>query len=228
MSAFNGFPGELKQFFEQLKNNNNKAWFDDHRQDYASYVLEPARLFVEALGLRLQRIAPDIRAIPKVNQSLFRINRDIRFSADKRPYKTHLGLWFWEGARKRMECSGFYFHVEDNKLMLGTGMHVFPRGLLQVYREAVVDKKSGPRLVKSIGQVSARGYSIGGKHYKRTPRGYDPDHPRADLLLYSGMFATTELQITDASGNPDIVDVAFNHYNNMLPLHDWLKTYISG
>jgi len=227
MTAFEGFPKELLRFFAQLKINNNKAWFDAHRPDYEAFVLEPAKQFVVALGERLQGIAPTVRAIPKVNQSLFRINRDIRFSADKRPYKTHLGLWFCEGTRKRMECSGFYFHVEDKKLMLGTGMHVFPRRYLPIYREAVVDKKSGPDLIKAIEQVSKKGYPVGGKHYKRLPREYGSDHPRADLLLFNGLFASIEMPVADALGNPKIVDMAFNHYRGMLPLHAWLKAYVS-
>ena len=228
MPTFNGFPLELKQFFEQLKKNNNKAWFDAHRQDYDSFVMEPARDFVTVLGEKLRIIAPAVRAIPKVNQSLFRINRDIRFSADKRPYKTHLGLWFWEGDSKRMECSGFYFHLEDNRLMLGTGMHVFPRKHLAVYRDAVADKKSGMQLAASIEQVTKRGYPVGGEHYKRVPRGYEPDHPRAELLLYNGLFASTELPPAEALGSPDIVEAAFGHYSNMLPLHDWLKSNVAG
>lgn len=83
-----------------------------------------------AMGDKLKAISPGIHAIPKVNQSLFRLNRDTRFSKDKTPYKTNLGIWFWEGERKRMECSGFYFYLGEGNLMLGTGIHVFSKGIV--------------------------------------------------------------------------------------------------
>jgi len=110
MSNFKGFPKEFITFFENLKQNNSKDWFEKHRKDYEELVLHPAREFVEEMGKKLRRIAPAIHAIPKINQSLFKISRDVRFSKDKSPYKTTMGICFGEGSRKRMECSGFYFH----------------------------------------------------------------------------------------------------------------------
>jgi uncharacterized protein (TIGR02453 family) len=82
-------------------------------------VKGPSGAFVVSMGAKLKAISPAIKAIPKVNQSLFRVNRDTRFSADKSPYKTNLGIWFWEGEKKRMECPGFYFHLDTENLMLG-------------------------------------------------------------------------------------------------------------
>ncbi|WP_455393079.1 TIGR02453 family protein, partial [[Eubacterium] cellulosolvens] len=125
--VFNGFPKEFTSFFTDLAMNNNKSWFNEHRQDYEQFVLEPSKLFVIAMGERLTELSRDINAIPMVNKSLFRLNRDTRFSKDKSPYKTNLGILFWEGRRKRMECPGFYFHVEANTLMLGDGMYQFPK-----------------------------------------------------------------------------------------------------
>jgi uncharacterized protein (TIGR02453 family) len=113
MSKFRGYPRELITFFDQLKRNNTKEWFTEHKKDYEAYVKQPSEGFVLAMGAKLKAISPGIHAIPKVNQSLFRLNRDTRFSKDKTPYKTNLGIWFWEGGRKRMECSGFYFHESD-------------------------------------------------------------------------------------------------------------------
>ena len=110
MAKFSGFPREYFSFFNQLKKNNSKEWFEKHRGDYDEFVLHPAREFVIEMGKKLRKIAPGVNAIPKVNQSLFKINRDVRFSKDKSPYKTYMGIWLWEGDRKRMECSGFYLH----------------------------------------------------------------------------------------------------------------------
>ena len=223
MTAFNGFSKELPRFFQNLKKNNTKRWFEKHRSEYEEFVMVPAREFVSAMGARLRKIAPEINAIPKINQSLFKINRDVRFSKDKSPYKTCLGIWFWEGNRKRMECSGFYFHLEGDKLMLGSGIYMFPRPLLTLYREAVVDKKLGPQLQKVANFLAEKGYQVGGKHYKRVPRGYDAAHPSSEFLLYNGLHAMVESGIPAEFYSEALVDYAFWHFQNMLPLHEWLK-----
>ena len=108
---FQGFTRETVRFFVDLKTNNNKQWFEQHRMTYETQVLEPAKAFVRAMAPRLKTISQNIIAVPKINKSLFRINRDTRFSLDPSPYKTNLGIYFWEGGPSRLECSGFYFHV---------------------------------------------------------------------------------------------------------------------
>ena len=222
MTEFAGFPKKFTAFFSGLKKNNSKAWFDDHRQAYENDVKAPAAEFVVALGERLKKIAPNIQAIPKVNKSLFRLNRDVRFGPDKSPYKTNMGILFWEGHRKRMECTGFYFHVEGRKMMLAAGMHMFPKDFIEPYRGAVVDKTLGPQLVKAVKTVTGKGYEVGGVHYKRVPRGYDPDHKNTAFLLHNGLYAMLETQLPAEFFSAAIVDFAFNHYRNMVPLHRWL------
>ena len=94
--TFNGFPKKFTKFFADLAMNNNKLWFNEHKPDYEQFVLGPSKLFVIAMGERLSELSPDINAIPMVNKSLFRLNRDTRFSKDKSPYKTNVGIFFWE------------------------------------------------------------------------------------------------------------------------------------
>lgn len=224
MSHFQGFPKQLVKFFEDLKKNNNKEWFETQRQNYENHVKEPARAFVVEMGKRLRTIAPDINAVPKVNQSLFRINRDTRFSKDKSPYKTNLGIWFWEGRRKRMECSGFYFHFEEGKIMLGTGMRIFSPEYLKKYREAVVNKSNGPKLVEAVNKVSKQGYIIGVKYYKRVPHNYDADHERAVFLMHNGLTAMVDEKVSKDFFSSSILDYAFSHFKNMSPIHQWLRT----
>lgn len=223
MAAFNGFSKELVQFFKKLEKNNSKQWFDKHRNEYEEFVLFPSREFVAVMGKRLRKIAPEVNAIPKVNQSLFRINRDTRFSKDKSPYKTCMGIWFWEGNRKRMECSGFYFHHEGDRLLIGAGIHTFAKPLLDMYRKAVVDKKLGKELRSAVAEVSAKGYLVGGKHYKRIPRGYDESHPNAEFLLYNGLHAGLDEKIPKQFYSEAIIDYVFGHHKNMAPVHRWLK-----
>ena len=106
MHAFSGFPRETARFLADLAKNNEKAWFDAHRGDYDQFYVAPALAFVAAIGPRLQKISPTVAFEPRINGSLFRINRDVRFSKDKRPYKDHIDLWFWHGARTRLGFAG--------------------------------------------------------------------------------------------------------------------------
>ena len=223
MSKFFGFPRQFITFFDNLKENNSKEWFENNRQDYEKYVLHPSREFVIEMGQKLRRIAPEINAIPKINHSLFKINRDVRFSKDKSPYKTYMGIWLWEGNRKRMESSGFYLHIEKKTILIGVGVKMFPKPLLDRFRQAVGDKKIGGELKKAVNKISDQGYVVDGKHYKKVPRGYAADHPNADFLLYNGLTARLEEKVPDAFFSDAIVDYAYSHYKNMLPLHRWLR-----
>jgi uncharacterized protein (TIGR02453 family) len=181
--TFSGFPKQALSFFRELGQHNTKTWLDQHKEMYEQQVMVPARDFIMDLGLRLKKIAPGVQADPRVNKSLFRLNRDIRFSHDKTPYKTHLGIWLWEGIWPRMECSGFYFHLEAPRLMLGVGLYAFPKDLLETYRQSVVHPLHGPALNKAIAVVKKyKDCFIGEPHFKKTPRGYDAQHPNAGYL----------------------------------------------
>ena len=222
MAQFNGFPKEYFSFFNRLKRNNSRQWFEKHRGEYDELVMHPAREFVIEMGKKLKKIAPDVNAIPKVNKSLFKINRDVRFSNDKSPYKTYMGIWLWEGDGKRMECSGFYLHVEDKTVLIGVGIKMFSKPLMDRYRRAVVDKKQGAALKSAVRKIFAKGYLIDGKHYKKVPRGYDAGHPNAEYFLYNGLTARLEEKVPDVFFSHALVDYAYTHYKNMLPLHRWL------
>jgi len=227
-ASFSGFSEETLSFYRELAVHNKKEWFDEHRKDFDNSVMDPARSFVVDMGERLRMIAPAVIADPRVNKSLFRINRDTRFSKDKTPYKTHLAIWFWEGAGKRMECSGFYFHLEPDRLMLGAGIYMFEKPALEEYRKSVVHPVHGPRLVEAIdaleGEVEGSGGCglYKGERYKRVPRGYDPDHERADLLLNKGLVAGDDGPIPPELITPGLLDYCMVRYEKMLPLHRWL------
>ena len=220
---FDGFPRDCVKFYEGLKKNNSRVWFDDHRTDYDQFVMAPARDFVVALGTRLRKIVPRIHAEPHVNKSIFRINRDVRFSADKLPYKTHLGLWFWEGDAKRMECSGFYFHLDPPRMWLGVGMYMFPPHLLEEYRNSCVHDIYGKELTRIVAKASkVPGTSIGRENYKRVPRGFDPDHRNADLLRMNGFHAGIDIRIPKEIFTPKAVDFCYDKLRPYLPVHKWL------
>jgi uncharacterized protein (TIGR02453 family) len=221
-APFTGFNKATSDFFVQLTLNNNKAWFDEHRRQYEEDVLAPARAFIIALGEELIKFCPMINAIPAVNKSLFRINRDTRFSKDKTPYKTHLGIWLWEGQVPRMECPGFYFHLEPPHLMLGGGLHIFAKHHLAAFRDLAIDKTWGPELSALVKQLADDGLEIGGRHYKRVPRGYDKEHPNAKLLLHKGLSAMHKDLIPAQFDSGALVDYCMAVYQKMLPMHKWL------
>lgn len=220
--GFEGFPRECMAFLRELAEHNETSWFNRHREEYDLFVLDPLRRFVVDMGGLLVKIAPRIVADPKVNRSLFRIHRDIRFSKDKRPFKTHVAAWFWEGDGPRMERSGFYFHLEPDRFMLGAGVYCFTKPQLEDYRNAVADTKRGAALKRAVGKVLSKGYQLGGEQFKRVPRGFDKDHPNADLLLYGGLYAGMESGIPDVMYSRDILDFCVRKYADMTPLHEWL------
>jgi len=220
---FRGFSSQAIDFYVELTRNNNKGWFENHKDTFETHVLAPARAFVLEMGERLRDIAPGIHADPRVNRSLFRIQRDIRFSLDKSPYKTHLGIWMWEGEGRRMERSGFYFHLEPPFLMLGVGMREFPKPVLEAYRSAVVDREWGAALKDAVRSViSKTSYMVGGRRYKRVPRGFDPDHPNAELLLHNGLTVRTECPIPPEFYSEKLPDYCFVRFIEMKPVHQWL------
>lgn len=228
-NAFSGFPKRTVTFLRDLAAHNDRDWFAAHKREYEEAVLAPARAFVLAMGERLKRLTPGIRFDPRPNGSIFRIYRDVRFSADKSPYKTHLGILFWEGGGQRMDCPSYYFHIEPPSLMLGGGLYVFSRPLLERYRRTVADPEYGPELAAIVGKIASRpGYTIGGEHYKRVPAGYDPDPAAAPLLRHDGLYAGVEAPIPDELYSAALVDYCFARYKPLEPLHRWLLTLVQG
>jgi uncharacterized protein (TIGR02453 family) len=222
IKEFNGFFKETLYFFKRLKEHNNKPWFDQNREVYEDYVLGPARSFVVALGEKLKELSPMINADPRTNKSLFRINRDVRFSKDKSPYKTHMGIVFWDGDLPRMESSVFYFHLEPDRVMLGAGIYKFTRPQLEEYRNSAVHTRYGKELRSIYENLSGKGFEFGGKNYKKIPRGFDSKHENADFLLYEGIHVGKDYKIPEEFYSRDFIDFCFEPFRVMDPIHKWL------
>jgi len=222
-SSFSGFPAETINFLSAIRANNNKPWFVEHKPDYESYFMRPAREFVVAMGERLRELSPEVVADPRVNKSIFRIYRDVRFSQDKTPYKTHLTLLFWVGEGSKLENPGYYFHLDAENLMIGGGIYQFAKPMLKAYRDAVVDPVLGPALNQLITNLKGKGYDVGYQTYKRVPRGYAPDHQYADLLRYSGFTMGIDLGLPETLQAPTLIDTCFEIYRHAQPMIDWLQ-----
>lgn len=217
------FPKETVRFLAGLRRNNKKEWFNAHRADYEEHFVTPAKSFVAALAPKLAKIDRAVQAEPRVNGSILRINRDIRFSKDKSPYKDHLDLWFWSGEEKGWGSSGFFFRLNPEDLILGAGQHTFMPEALERYREAVLDDERGAALERAVAKVRKAGYQIGGQTYKKPPRGVAADHPRADLLKHSGLYATWTGKHPRELGGPALVPFVARHYAALAPVHNWLR-----
>lgn len=225
MVKFSGFPEKGLEFLKGLTTNNNKAWFEENREVYIEHLAAPALAFITEFGKLLQNyISPDIVYDTRTNGSgsLFRIYRDVRFSADKSPYKTHVGIFFWEGAGKKMENPGFYFQLEPGGAVMYAGKYQFDKDQLIAFRDAVVDDKKGAELERAIAAVKKAGYEIGEVHYKKVPQGYDPAHPRAELLRFNTLYAKSPVIPVEIATTSQLLNVCLEHAIAMDPLQRWM------
>ena len=216
----NNLASDAKKFFSQLSKNNNKLWFDAHRSEYDENILAPAKELVMRLGEELQKFAPGIIADPRINKSIFRINRDIRFSKDKTPYKTHIAILLWEGNAPKMENPGFYAHISANEITVGTGLYRFPKDILEAYRNRIQIERENKNLNKIITSLMEKGYNISGEHYKRFPAGFSTNLENPQLLLHNGISAWRTL--SNNLNSPDLLSLCKAIFKETIGLHKWL------
>lgn len=216
------FPQNTIIFLTKLSKNNSKVWFDNNREKFTEDFLSPAVQFVIEMGERLSTLSPNINAVPKIDKSIFRLHRDIRFSKDKSPFKTNMGLYFWEGRGKKMESSGFYFHIEPKMYFVGAGMYMFTKEQLLNYRQIVSETEAAKSLDGLISKLTKKNnYKLGGKTFKKTPRGFDPDYEYKHLLLHSGLYLSYENTSFDDLIKNNPVDYVFKIFKDLYPIHKW-------
>jgi uncharacterized protein (TIGR02453 family) len=172
---FAGWPKPSLQFFHGLKRDNSKAFFEAHRSVYEEQVRQPMEALLGELG---QDLGPDTEV------KIFRLNRDLRFSPDKRPYKEHLGAYI-SSAR----ATGFYLQVSSDGLYVAIGSHEMAPDQLSRYRDAVAGK-DGEKLARIVAALLKEGYEVTEPSFKRVPPGYPADHPRGDLLRCKGLMSS--------------------------------------
>jgi len=221
------FTKRALSFFRGLARHNEKPWFEAHRDEYEAEVRGPMRELIEDLDTHFAQFAPEIGGDPK--RSMFRINRDIRFSKDKSPYKTHAACWFHHlnaarnvGSDADAGSAGYYFHLEPGgRSMIGAGIWMPPRPQLNKLRIAIArDPKGFDQLARSIPRRFG-GLDDEGK-LKRMPRGYAEDHPAAKWLRFQSFTsgrALTDAQVTSAS----LAALLAREYEALLPLVRWLN-----
>ncbi len=220
---FKGFSPELIPFLNSIRQNNNKIWFEAHKNEYEKLILNPSRAFVEEMGEHLQALEPTLNAVPKINKSLFRIYRDTRrMGANKEPIKSRIGIIFWQGSGKRMQNSSFYLHFSPDELFVAVGVRWFEKPMLDAYRQYIKDDVKRSELQKIINNLTKQGYSIIEKGYKRYPRGFDKEMSNAELSLYKGMAAYKVLDPHLIEQGNELIDTLYNIYEDMLELHKFM------
>lgn len=196
MPATNPFSPALFAFLADLKENNSRDWFQANKDRYEDAVREPAFEFISAFGPELRRISPHFQAIPKkVGGSLFRIFRDVRFSKDKSPYKTHTGIHFRHESAKDAHAPGFYLHLEPEHCFIGGGIWHPDSATLQRIRAGIGDDSAGWE--KASKAVAKEGFHLAGDSLMRPPKGFDADHPQIEDLKRKDFIAVLDLTVDE-------------------------------
>lgn len=219
--SFQGFPTDLVEFLKELSKHNNRSWFKANRARYEESVREPALSFISAMSGPLRKISPHFRATAKKSGgSLMRIHRDVRFSKDKRPYKTNLGIQFRHAAGKDVHAPGFYFHVDPFEAFLGVGIWHPDSPTLRNIREALDDDPAGWK--RAVGNKGFRAtYELAGESLKRPPQGFSADHPLLEDLKRKDHIAVRALDHEDLF-QPDLVQIVATAFRQAKPYQTFL------
>ena len=216
-------PVDALDFLAELEAHNHRPWFQSQRARFDASILEPSRAFVTALGETLRPVAPGLIADPRTDKSIFRMHRDTRFAKDKAPFKTHIGLFLWEGDRPKAECSGFYLHIEQGSYQIGAGHYLFAKDQIAPWRELLRDDATATAaLVEACARAEAAGFSIEGATAKRVPRGWPAELPHSHLFRHSGLYASSKQRPVEELLQPGAIGILTEAFTSLAPLHRWL------
>jgi uncharacterized protein (TIGR02453 family) len=224
-SNYKGFTPEVRKFFQELEKNNNKDWFQSNKPRYEEFVREPAKELVYEMGLRFARIGLPYYADPM--KSLFRVNRDIRFSANKDPYKTNMGVLFpfqfTQIASKAVESPGLYFHIDTKETFIAGGLHMPSGEKLKELRELIAGEwKELFKIVNNRKFKEEFPIVYAEDPLKKIPRGYETDHPAAEWLKMKGFTVGCEMDFKDIWG-PKLADILERKGKVIAPFLEFLN-----
>lgn len=191
------FNPETITFLEQLGANNNRDWFREHKSRYEEDVLDVSLRFIQSMQDPLADIAPRFVALPtRVGGSLMRVYRDTRFSKDKTPYKTNIGIQFRHEQARDVHAPGYYVHIAPEQVFVGVGMWRPDSEPLRGIRERIAAKPTEWK--RAIGdQKFRRHFSLGGESLLRPPRGFSKDHECIDDIRRKSFIAVRDLAVAD-------------------------------
>jgi len=202
--AFTGFPREATEFFRELALNNNRDWFQAHKDVYEQTCRDPLKALVTELD-------------PVGTPQISRINRDMRFSRDGKPYKTHIAAG----------VLGTYINLSAEGLYIGTGMYRPEPAVLQKFRAAIDADKSGRELVKIVSTIRKKGYTVGThESVNSSPRGFAADHPRIELLRMKDIHAGKMIEPGPVLASRKAVAAVKKVMADVRPLADWIARHL--
>lgn len=211
------------EFLKTLKSNNNRDWFVNNRKLYLE-AKENYESFVQALINEIIVFEPIMKGL-EVSSCVYRINRDIRFSNDKSPYKAHLGAFIVRGGKKNGDrFAGYYFHIEPGKSIIAGGAYMPPAPWLSAIREKIIDEPEGIKSILADKKFVKYFGKIDGEKLKKAPKGYPPDHPDIELLKYKSYLVFNEVDDETVLKEDFFVHV-INVMKAMKPFNDYLNDY---
>lgn len=183
------FDPEVFRFLRELAENNTREWFAANQARYEDHVKVPSLRFVQAFADPLQRISPHFHVGPR---SVFRIHRDVRFSKDKSPYKTHVGIQFRHDLSKDVHAPGYYVHLEPRSSFVALGMWHPERDALGKVRERIAEE--GAAWSRAIrGRAFREAFELQGDRLSRAPKGFPADHPMIEELKWKDFIAVRQV-----------------------------------
>ncbi|HUP76482.1 MAG TPA: DUF2461 domain-containing protein [Acidimicrobiales bacterium] len=208
VKGFGGFPSEAFRFYEQLEADNTKAFWTQHKGDYEQFVRAPFEALAAAVATEFGPL------------HVFRPNRDVRFSNDKTPYKTHCGaVTEGEGGE------AFYLQISSSALMVASGYYGFAGDQLERFR-AAVDSRAGSELDRLLESYRGQRFAVGGSVLKTAPRGYPKDHPLVHLLRHKGVYVSKTFAVAKWVHTPKALDRIVTTWRDAATLHQWLNRHV--
>ncbi|MCB0820299.1 MAG: DUF2461 domain-containing protein [Bacteroidetes bacterium] len=214
---------EILSFLADLQRNNNKEWFDAHRKHYDS-VKKQMTSVVAGIIEGISAFDPDISGM-KPGSAMFRINRDVRFSANKNPYKNNIGA-FMSKEGKKSPFAGYYFHIQPGASFIAVGIWMPEASVLNsVRRELHFNHANFRKILKS--KHMAPWGEMEGEQLKTSPKGYDADHPAIDLLRYKSFVFTCSFSDKEVN-KPDFASTCTKMYKAALPFVKFVNEAIES
>ena len=194
-SRYASFKPETLDFLRELSANNNREWFAANKARYEEQVLDVALHFIQSMQEPLRKIAPHFVAVPKrMGGSLMRVYRDTRFSKNKAPYKTNIGIQFRHENARDVHAPGFYVHIDPEEVFLGAGMwHPDPVALAAVRQR--IDAKQAEWIRARDDRKFRANFELGGDSLSRPPKGFAKDHPLIDDIRRKDFIAVRNLEL---------------------------------
>ena len=207
------FSEQLIDFLVELSSHNDREWFKAHKDDYENILREPALEYIREVSGPLADISPHMRASDrKQGGSLMRIYRDVRFSRDKSPYKTNVGIQFRHVTGKDVHAPGYYVHIAVDDCFIGVGSYMPDRDALLAYRRAIDEHPRDWLEIKKLTETDDWMLGGHGDSLKRPPRGYTADHPLIEDIKRKHFIITHYVDIEDVT-SPDFVEYSIERFN---------------